>query len=152
MNEVRSVTVTIEVPAPFAWDVLLDYARYPDWNPFTVRVESTCQVGDPVDLYLPDPRRPGELVHQREWVVVNDPPRQFSYEMRPTADLPVGGRRDQYLEEIGPSHCRYWTTDLFTGPHAEAVMTHSGPWVKQGFDAVAEAFRLRAQQMWADRS
>ena len=74
MIEVRSVTVDIEAPQAFVWEVLLDYARYPEWNPYTVRVESTCVVGDPVDLYLPDPNRPGELMHQREWVCLVDPP------------------------------------------------------------------------------
>ncbi len=152
MNEVRSVTVEIGVPIGFAWSVLLDYGRYPEWNPFTVRVESTCRVGDPVDLYLPDPRRPGELVHQREWVVEHREPTHFAYEMRPTSELPVGGRRDQHLEPVGDDRCRYWTTDVFTGPHAAAAMAHSGPWVKAGFDAVAEAFRARAELLWAARS
>ena len=82
--EVRSVTVDIEAPQAFVWDVLLDYPRYPEWNPYTVRVESTCAVGDPVDLYLPDPNRPGELMHQREWVCAVDPPHRFAYEMRPS--------------------------------------------------------------------
>ena len=144
-HSVCSVTVDIAVPAAFAWEVLLDYPRYPEWNPFTVRVESTCAVGDPVDLYLPDPRRPGELLHQREWVVVCDPPRHFAYEMRPTDELPVGGRRDQYLEPVGASACRYWTTDAFLGPHADAVMRHSGAWVKDGLDAMAVAFQARAE-------
>ncbi|MDP9100928.1 MAG: SRPBCC domain-containing protein [Actinomycetota bacterium] len=147
--EIQSVTVEIEVPAPFAWSVLLDYASYPLWNPYTVRVESSCRVGDPVDLYLPDPARPGELLHQREFVVVNSPPRHFAYEMRPTAELAVGARRDQYIEERGSGRCNYWTTDVFTGRYAEAAFAHSGTWVKQGFDAVALALKGRAEALFA---
>ncbi len=58
-HEVRSVTVEIAAPAQVVWDVLLDYARYPEWNPYTVRVESSCRLGEPVDLWLPDPLKPG---------------------------------------------------------------------------------------------
>ena len=47
---VTSVTVQIEAPAAFVWDVLVDYARYPEWNPYTVAVETTLRIGDRIDL------------------------------------------------------------------------------------------------------
>lgn len=146
---IESVTVDIAAPAAFVWDVLLDYARYPEWNPYTVRVESTCRLGDSVDLYLPDPMKPGELMHQREWICVVEPPHRFAYEMLPTPELDVHARRDQYIESTGPTSCRYWTTDAFAGPLAEVLMEHSGDWVKAGFDAVALALRARAEALWA---
>ena len=147
-HEVRSETVEIAAPQAFVWEVLLDYPSYPAWNPYTVRAESTFLVGDPVDLYLPDPRKPGELIHQREWICVVDPPRHFAYEMPATPELDVHARRDQYVEAVGETSCRYWTTDVFTGPLAELVMTHSGAWVKAGFDAVAQALKVRAESLW----
>ena len=147
----RSVTVDIAAPQQHVWDVLLDYPRYPEWNPYTVRVESTCRLGEPVDLYLPDPSKPGELLHQREWVCVVDPPRQFAYEMQPTPQLDVHARRDQYVEATSLDTSRYWTTDSFDGPLAAMVMEHSGTWVKNGFDAVALALKTRAEQLWQRR-
>ena len=30
---VTSVTVQINAPAAFVWDVLVDYPSYPEWNP-----------------------------------------------------------------------------------------------------------------------
>ncbi|MCW2569972.1 MAG: polyketide cyclase [Frankiales bacterium] len=148
-HEVRSVTVDIQAPQAFVWEVLLDYPRYPEWNPYTVRVESTCLLGDPVDLYLPDPLKPGELMHQREWVCVVEPPSRFAYEMPATRELDVHARRDQYVESTSLETCRYWTTDAFTGPLAEMVMEHNGAWVKAGFDAVALALKTRAEDLWA---
>jgi hypothetical protein len=150
-HEIRSVTVDIAAPAEFVWDVLLDYPRYPEWNPYTVRVHSTCAVGDPVDLYLPDPLRPGELMHQREWVCVVDPPTRFAYEMPATPELDVHARRDQVIESTGPDSCTYWTTDAFRGPLADMVMEHSGAWVKDGFDAVAVALKARCEELWAEQ-
>jgi hypothetical protein len=148
-REIRSVTVDIAAPAAFVWDVLLDYPRYPEWNPYTVRVESTCSLGDPVDLYLPDPLRPGELMHQREWVCLVEPPHRFAYEMPATPELDVRARRDQHIEPAGPAACRYWTTDSFTGPLADLVLEHSGAWVKDGFDAVAVALKARCEALRA---
>jgi hypothetical protein len=151
-QEVRSVTVDIAAPQAFVWDVLLDYQRYPEWNPYTVRVESSCRLGDPVDLYLPDPLQPGQQMHQREWVCLVEPPTRFAYEMPPTPELDVRARRDQYVEATGPHSCRYWTTDVFTGPLADVVMQHSGAWVKAGFDAVAIALRARSEELWCASS
>ena len=145
---VESVAVEIGAPQEFVWDVLLDYPRYSEWNPYTVRVESTCRLGDAVDLYLADLLNPGEIMHTREWVCLVDPPRQFAYEMHPTPELDVHARRDQYVEETGPDACRYWTTDVFTGPLAALVMKHSGQWVKDGFDAVAHALKARTESLY----
>jgi hypothetical protein len=131
--------------------VLLDYPRYPEWNPYTVRVESTCQLGDPVDLHLPDPLRPGELMHQREWVCLVEPPYRFAYEMHPTPELAVHARRDQYVEATSLETCRYWTTDAFDGPLADIVLEHSGPWMQKGFDAVARALKTRGEELWQRR-
>jgi hypothetical protein len=150
-QEVRSVTVDIAAPQAFVWEVLLDYPRYPEWNPYTVRVESTCLLGDPVDLHLPDPLKPGELMHQREWVCLVEPPYRFAYEMHPTPELDVHARRDQYVEATSLETCRYWTTDVLTGPLAMLVMEHSGTWVKNGFDAVALALKTRAEELWRRR-
>ena len=148
MREVRSVTVDIAAPQQLVWEVLLDYPRYPEWNPYTVRVESSCRMGDPVDLYLPDLLHPGQIMHTREWVCLVDPPRQFAYEMHPTPELDVHARRDQYVEATGPETCRYWTTDVFDGPLADLVMEHTGQWVKDGFDAVAHALKARAEAVY----
>jgi hypothetical protein len=149
--EVRSVTVDIEAPQAFVWDVLLDYPSYPEWNPYTVQVESTCRLGDPVDLHLPDPWKPGELLHQREWVCLVEPPYRFAYEMPATPELDVHARRDQYVEATSLETCRYWTTDVFTGPLAAMVMEHTGDWVKKGFDSVAVALKTRAEDLWQRR-
>lgn len=42
-----SITATIDIDAsPRAvWEVLTDFAAYPDWNPFVDRSEGTPEVG-----------------------------------------------------------------------------------------------------------
>ncbi|MGA9101163.1 SRPBCC family protein, partial [Aeromicrobium sp.] len=52
---VTSVTVEIAAPASFVWDVLVDYASYPEWNPYTIAVDTTLEIGERIDLTLPNP-------------------------------------------------------------------------------------------------
>ncbi|MNZ93011.1 Polyketide cyclase / dehydrase and lipid transport [compost metagenome] len=149
-NLVRSLTVDIAAPAELVWSVLVDLARYPEWNPFTVKVESTLRLGEPVDLYLPDPSRPGELVHAHERLADFEPPRLLAWEMHSDETNPDAARREQIIEQTGPASCRYHTTDQFLGPTADRVMALHGPWVKQGFDAVALAVKARAEALFAE--
>jgi hypothetical protein len=144
---VESIRVEIDAPAAFVWDILVDYPRYPDWNPYTVKVDTTLTVGHPIDLHLPHPDgSPGTFVN-REYIRVVDPPSHLRYD---TADeLPgIFAVRDQWIETLERTRCAYRTTDAFTGEHAGAVMENAGKWVKAGFDAVALALKARAEQLW----
>ncbi|WP_028936230.1 SRPBCC domain-containing protein [Pseudonocardia spinosispora] len=147
---VESVTVEIGAPSEFVWDVLIDYRRYPEWNPYTVEVATTLVVGEPIDLTLPNPDgSPGTFVN-REYIRVVDRPRLLRYDTG--EEMPgMFAVRDQWIEQLAPARCSYVTTDTFSGEHAAWVMEKSGPWVKAGFDSVAEALRVRAEQLWAAR-
>jgi uncharacterized protein YndB with AHSA1/START domain len=150
-NLVTSIKVDIDAPASLVWDILVDLARYPDWNPYTVRVESTLRLGEPVNLFLPDPARPGQYIHAPEILVAFEPQRLLSWEMRPTAQSKDAARRDQYIESLSKDRCRYFTTDTFLGLNADVIMRNHGPWVKQGFDAVASSLKKRAEWLWVSR-
>jgi len=145
---VTSVKVQINAPASLVWDVLVDLDRYPEWNPYTVRVESTLKMGEPVNLFLPDPGQPGKFVHVIEHLATFDRPRQLSWEMSPSEHSADAARRDQYIEATGAATCTYFTTDLFLGPTAPTVMEQHGEWVRQGFDAVARSLKIRAETLY----
>lgn len=148
---VTSVTVDIAAPAALVWEVLIDLERYPQWNPFTVKVESSLRMGEAVNLFLPDPTRPGELLKVVEYLAAFEHPTLLAWEMYATADNPDAARRDQHIEATGEASCRYHTTDLFLGPTAPTVMANHGPWVKQGFDALAQCLKIRAEALYRER-
>ncbi len=143
---VASVTVEIDAPPQVVWDVLVDYARYPEWNPYTVRVETTLQIGSVIDLYLPDPAKPGETFLNREYIRVLDAPHHLQYDT--AEELPgIHAVRDQWVEDLGGGRSSYRTTDVFTGTVAKTVMDLQGQWVKDGFDSVAHALKARAEAL-----
>ena len=147
---VSSVTVEIAAPAAFVWDVLVDYSRYPQWNPYTVQVSTTLAIGDPIDLTLPNPDGSEGTFVNREYIRVVDAPHHLRYD---TGDeIPgVFGARDQWISARGPDRCAYHTIDTITGKYADLVMETTGAWVKEGFDAVAWALKSRAEQLWSHR-
>jgi hypothetical protein len=150
-NIVTSNKVEIDAPASVVWEVLTDLPRYREWNPFTVRVDSTLRVGDPVDLYIPIPGQEGQEMCVREWLVAFEPDRLLSWEQRPAGDNKDAARRDQYIESLGPNRSSYFTTDIFLGLNADNIMQTFGPWVKTSFDAVAAGVKKQAEALHAAR-
>lgn len=147
---IASVTVDIEAPQAFVWDVLVDFGRYPEWNPYTVRVDTRLSVGADVVLHLPDPAKPGATFTTTEVMRVIDAPHHLQYD---TGDILPGifAVRDQWVTDLGGGRSSYRTSDVFSGEHAQAVYDLQGQWVKDGFDAVARALKPRAEKLWRAR-
>ena len=147
---VTSETVEIAAPASFVWDVLVDYASYPEWNPYTIAVETTLEISDRIDLTLPNPDGTDGTIVNREFIRIVDPPHHLRYD---TGEEYPGllGMRDQYVTELGPDRCSYHTTDTLSGELADLVMETNGDWIKAGFDSVATALKARAEQLLAAR-
>jgi uncharacterized protein YndB with AHSA1/START domain len=150
-NIVTSIKVEIDAPASVVWDVLVDLPRYEEWNPFTAKVESTLEVGDEVHLYIPAPGAPGEFIHVVEYMAAVEPCRLLSWEQRPSAVSKDAARRDQYIEAVGEERSTYFTTDIFLGLNADSIMKNFGPWVQQGFDALALGLKRQAEAVYAAR-
>jgi hypothetical protein len=147
---VESEEVEINAPAWFVWDVMIDYPRYPEWNRFTIAVETTLTVGDPIALTLHNPDGSAGTFVNTEFIRIVDPPHRLSYD---TGGLVPGvlGARDQYIVPLGEDRCSYRTTDTFTGEHASLVIERHGGWIKAGFDSVARSLKTRAELLWAQR-
>lgn len=147
---VVSDEVEIDAPAELVWSVVVDFARYPEWNPFTVRVDTVLELGARVVLHLPDPADPARTFETVEWVSAIEPPHHLQYH---TGDeLPgIHAVRDQWVRDLGGGRSSYRTTDAFSGEHAEAVFASQGAWVTAGFNATARALKARAEGLRALR-
>lgn len=147
MISIESVLVEIEAPQFFVWQVLVDFVRYPEWNPYTVRVDTRLEIGGDVVLHLPHPDRPGETMTTTEVLRVIDEPCHLRYD---TADTLPGlfAVRDQWVQNLGAERSSYVTVDVFSGEFAQVAADLQGAWVKAGFDSVAVALKERAELLW----
>src|SRR5207247_8663123 len=51
MLELRT-DIEIDAPVERVWEVLTDFDRFPDWNPFIRRIHGKAQVGSRLDVFL----------------------------------------------------------------------------------------------------
>lgn len=139
---VSSDSVEIEAPATRVWEILVNVERYGEWNPFTTRVDTSLEVGSPVDLYVTlGPFR----LRQPESIQDVVPPHLLVWGMVMRARWLLETRREQRLEPLGESRCRYVTTDAFTGVLTPLVVLSFGGLIRRGFNAMAVALKERAE-------
>jgi hypothetical protein len=127
------------------WAILMDLARYPEWNPYTIAMKSTLKIGDPMIMTVKmnalltieqtENIRVLEQGHKVCWGIDTDTP-EFN-----------SGERCQWLEPLSGGGTRYVTEDLIEGTANPLVSALFGNDVQVGFDAVALALKHRAEQL-----
>ncbi len=142
MSTILAAQADIAAPAERVREILEDFEAYPEWNPFTPRVQTSRVVGEPVVMHVR--MKPGGKTRiQRETLRAL------------TAGAPMAwgldwGRwlhthREQHVESLEEGRCRYVTTNEFRGWLAPLVMALYRDNIERGFQAVAEALAARAE-------
>lgn len=142
MSEVPTVRVELVIAAPrrAVWDVLVDFSRYPEWNPFTVGVETTGRVGDAVllDVQLGERR-----MKMRERMRVNEPERRIGWGLYVLGGVALDCTRVQELEDAGEGRTRYACHESFRGLLVPLFFNRYRERMERGFAAAAAALARR---------
>lgn len=139
---VASDPVEIEAPAERVWDILVDFERYGEWNPFTTRVEASLEIGAPVILHV----RLGWLKRkQPERIETVEPPHLLAWGTTMGHPVLLSALREQRLEALSETRCRYSTTDATSGLLTPLVALLFGRLIHRGFNAMAAALKIRAE-------
>ena len=117
--------VEIEAPAERVWDILVDFERYREWNPFTT---------------LGWLRR-----KQPERIETVEPPLLLAWGTTMGHPLLLSALREQRVEALSETRCRYSTTDATTGLLTPLVALLFGRLIRQGFNDLAAALKTRAE-------
>lgn len=140
------IATEIEIDAPRArvWDILVDLPRYPEWNPFTPRIEASLKVGEPVILHVAM-KLGAKTMRQPEVMSSFVEGEELGWGTTMLHRSVLHANRTQRLTELGPSRTRYVSVDRFAGAIVPLVMALYGADVQRGFDATARALKARAE-------
>ncbi len=154
MTKDPSAAADIDAALDVVWAVMLDTERYPEWNPFVVRVEcdGPAEPGKPIRLHVEFSN--GKQVVSPERVTVVEPPYDddgtrratmgYVFEGWPAKLGLVKGTRWQRLSQLPNNVTRYETVEEFSGP----LVPLAGPArVEDGFRRHAAALKQRAEEL-----
>jgi hypothetical protein len=132
-------SVSISASADRVWEILVDFARYPEWNPFVTSVEGEPAPGKRLRVRLRPPGGMGMTFKPRVLVASS------GCELRWIGRLLVPGLFDGEhsftIERVGARSCRMVQAEKFTG----LLVSLFG----RGFDATAVGFEQMNQALKA---
>jgi uncharacterized protein YndB with AHSA1/START domain len=142
---ISSATVTIAAPAQLVWQVLTDFAQYPQWNRFCPSIEARLELGSPVKMKVDLGQG---LQDQVEYITCLEPPRKITWSMENKPGDPIHADRSQVVEPVDENHCTYVTYDVFSGEAASQMVEMLGQPVEDGFNLCAQNIKARAEMLY----
>ncbi len=135
-------TIDIDAPPETVWEVLTDFAAYPEWNPF-MTVEGAPRTGERLTVRLTPPG--GRATTFRPTVLVAD-----GTELRWRGKLLVPGLYDGEhvftLEERESDTTHLVHGEAFSGVLVGPINRRVGPAVERGFWQMNAALKERAER------
>jgi len=148
MSFVIERTLEINAPADLVWEVLTDFPRYGEWNPFVVECRSTLKPGEAFDMRVKLMARPQRQV---EWMLEHVPGRRFVYRMKPFPLGALHSRRSHEVEPAGAGRTRYRSFFQLDGWMMPLVRGLMGARIETGMRGMWEGLQKRSEQLWTQR-
>ncbi len=142
MKEVFS-EVEIQAPAERIWQVLTDFASYPEWNPFIRRISGQPKEGTRLKVYIEPPRAKGRTFHPK---ILKAQP---NCELRWLDRLLIPGLFDGdhffSIEHLGRNRVRFVQREIFSGLLVSFLTHGLNMNIRLGFEQMNQALKLRAE-------
>lgn len=147
MGFVIDIDVEINAPAELVWQVITDFARYGEWNPFVPECRSSLVPGEPIDMLVrvsgTTPRR------QREWIRSHTPGHELSYTMKPVPLGTLHSLRSHTITPITADRTRYESHFELAGWLHPLVVALLGKNLRRGFAGMTAGIQKQAESLRA---
>lgn len=141
MPEIRT-ELEIGAPPKRVWDVLADFGRYPEWNPFLVRLTGSPVLGAKVVVHVKSGILP---VRFRTKVLVAEPERELRWRGNLLTDALIAGEHYFQIEPLG-DRSRFIHGERFTGALANVAWRIIEGDTRRGYEAMNSAFKARVER------
>ncbi len=142
MRELQAST-EILASAERVWDVLTDFAAYPDWNPFIRRVSGSVEPGAQLEVRLEPPGARGATFRPR--VLVAQPNRELRWLGRLLAPGLFTGEHVFLIEPVEAARVRFVQRERFGGILVP-LMRKTLAATRTGFEHMNLALKSRAER------
>jgi hypothetical protein len=142
MSTLLTTSIEIEAPAERVWAILMDFAAYPDWNPFILRLSGKPAVGSQLEVFIQPPG--GRGLTFRPTVLVSEPNREFRWLGRFLVKGLFDGEHSLRIEPLGPSRVTFVQDESFSGVLLPLLKSTTGK-SEEGFRQMNAALKARAE-------
>lgn len=143
MSQHLHTETEIDAPPERVWNILTDFAAYPDWNPFIPQITGPITVGESLDVKLQPPG--GRAMTMKPNIRAVSPQRELRWLGRLIAPGIFDGEHSFRIEPLAPNRVRFVQEEHFTGVLSSVIMRFIGDSTRRGFEAMNQALKLRAE-------
>jgi hypothetical protein len=140
--------VEINASAERVWQLLTDFARFPQWNPFIHHASGETTIGAQLEVTIQPSGAQRTTV--RPTVLKAEPNRELRWLER----LPIPGLLDVEriftIEPLGADRVRFTQREIFTGLLVPLRASHHRTDTRRGFKEMNRALKLRAEHPSTD--
>ncbi len=144
--------VEIDAPITVVWEIMIDFDRYPEWNPLNrfFRLDSKAEPNHtvtfgpcwgPYDQTEGEPLPDADMT-QQETITVWEENCCLAYAVISTE---MNAERVQYISTLPNGKTRYHTYERMSGPFSPGTKKHFGDKIVTGFTANGLALKKRAE-------
>lgn len=132
----------IDAPPSVVWDVLLEFDRYPEWNPFVRAIEGVPATGERLEVTV-EPPGSRRSTFRAELVAVEEN-RRLAWVGRLLVPFAFDGYHEFHLEPIDDGErTRLLHRETFRGALVPVLLDSKR--IERGFRATNEAIKARAE-------
>jgi hypothetical protein len=135
--------IEIGAPAERVWEVLMDFASYPDWNPFVLKIEGEPAVGERLSVTLKlEGRKPVVFKPRVEGRVLR---KEFRWQGRLILPGLFDGEHTFQIESLAEDKVRFVQKERFRGILAPSLLKNIQDRTMASFEAMNRALKARAE-------
>jgi len=143
MKEIRA-EIEIQASAERVWQVLTDFASFPQWNPFIRWAIGEAKTNTKLEVHIQPSGARGMTFKP---IVLKAEP---NYELRWLGRFLTPGTFDGEhiftIETLGADHVRFTQREVFTGLLVPLLAQSLDSDTRRGFDEMNQALKVRAEQ------
>jgi hypothetical protein len=139
--------ILIAAPPEVVWDVLVDFPRYPEWNPFITEITGTAAAGSRISVMIVAPGARGMRI--RPVLLAVDRPRELRWKGALAFAALFTGEHS-FVIEPHESGSRFIHSEKFTGLLVPLFRASLDRYTRKGFEAMNQALRDRCEALAGD--
>lgn len=136
----------IAASADRVWAVLTEFERYPDWNPYILRLETDRQPGSRITLRIVQPNWKKPLTLHPRLTNLDDRYREVRWEGRVGIPLIFDTNHWIRVERIEDDRSRVVQAERFSGLFSSLLPSSARRATKLAFRLMAKALRERVEE------
>src|SRR5712692_5369512 len=142
MNELHT-EVEIAAPAEKVWQILTDFAKYPEWNPFITKISGDPKNGARLEVHI---NAPNDKERVYKPTVENvEKNKELRWLGKSFAGL-FSGEHSFTIEPINEKHVRFNQDEKFSGLLTAFMGKRVDTKIRQGFEQMNNALKTRAER------